>query len=141
MNSKLVGLAMLVSVHSSAFAAPAFQNVTGKLCDGKPVAIENGERVLMGIDAGMIALGRTLANGCVVADFHTVILTGSTSINGVVSTVVTASGLVAQEKSTCSKNLTDVPSQFESANYTPGELDLVGTKSCRLLRLKLEQTK
>lgn len=133
---------LLTATLMTAFSAQAlaatlnFQDVTARICDGVQQKTRIGDRVAVQPE-GYLVIGETLADGCRVADFHTILVTGWTVNNNKKTSNIILAPLPVQRKSSCSSQLKEVPSHFQSAVYSENKIVFKGGPDCKTLELEL----
>lgn len=115
-----------------------FQEVTSKICDGVTQSAAAGERITIIEQQALLGLGHTASDTCRIVDFHSFVVTSNGQMNGQKMMTMEVLQKTALRKSSCSNNVSEVPTQFKVAQYTGKKLTLLGGANCRKLELILK---
>jgi hypothetical protein len=104
--------AALMMTFASVSASASFHDVTEKYCGQEKIEVQDGERVFIDLDKGMIGIGSTDGH-CKVVDFQMVTATELTRMNG----VTTGAAMVVKSvgrRSSCASGV----SAYEGLEYS-----------------------
>lgn len=130
--------ALFLTASVSSAQSLNLKNVVSRVCDGVAQAPSAGERVAILDSYSLIGLTQASSDGCVLINFHTYLAASSGTVNGAKFAQLQVLPGRTVQKSSCSKDLKEVPEQFTTAELNGNKLTLLGGAQCKKLELVLQ---